>query len=71
VTSIDYHREEFLVDPDEHDLQVRIIEELQRDALVEQYRAHDQGRQQGRIEGSIVTACFVVLGLTIASFWTI
>ena len=72
MTRIDYHREEFMVDePYDHDLQLRIFEELQRDALIEQDRAYNEGVQQGRIQGCIVMALFVIAGAAIASLWTI
>lgn len=71
MTRIDYHQEEFMVDPYDNDLQLRIFEELQRDALLEQHKAHTEGRQQGRIEGCVVMALFVIAGASIASLWTI
>jgi hypothetical protein len=58
-------------EPYDHDLQLRIFEELQRDALIEQDRAYNEGVQQGRIQGCIVMALFVIAGAAIASLWTI
>lgn len=34
-------------------------------------RVAREARDRGRIEGCICMACFIVTGLTIASFWTI
>lgn len=71
MTRIDYHQEEFMVDPYDDDLQLRIFEELQRDAALDQHKAYIDGLMQGRIQGCVVMALFVVAGAALASLWTI
>jgi hypothetical protein len=51
----------------DRDLQRRIIHELNRDVEA----VAKESRDRGRVEGFLITACFVLIGLSAASVFTI